>query len=152
MRKGLICILFIMSCCQLLAAERSNIVLFYADDLGYGDLSCYGATKLKTPNIDRLADEGRMFTDAHTVSSVCTPSRYGLLTGEYPFRKGIYGPAVVTTRLLIDTRKLTIASLLKKSGYDTACIGKWHLGFGTVETDYAKPLRPGPLELGFDYY
>ena len=152
MRKILTCILLIMSCGQLFSAEKPNIVLIYADDLGYGDLSCYGATKLKTPNIDRLANEGRMFTDAHTVSSVCTPSRYSLLTGEYAFRKGIYGPTSVTTKLLIDTSKLTIASLLKKSGYDTSCFGKWHLGFGKDEADFAKPLRPGPLELGFDHY
>ncbi|MDF7799612.1 sulfatase-like hydrolase/transferase [Pontiellaceae bacterium B1224] len=138
------------------AAETPNVVLIFADDLGYGDLSCYGATKVQTPNIDKLATEGRRFTDAHSASAVCTPSRYGLLTGEYPFRgndgKGIWGPCGHFQSLLIDTNKLTLGQLFKNKGYATAAIGKWHLGFGTGKTDWNKPLRPGPLELGFDYY
>ena len=129
-----------------------NIVLIYADDLGYGDVGCYGATKVQTPNIDRLAKEGRRFTDAHSASAVCTPSRYGLLTGEYPMRAGLWGPCLSTSKLLLDTHKLTIASLLKQKGYATSCFGKWHLGFGNSEADYAKPLRPGPQDVGFDYY
>lgn len=132
--------------------DRPNVVLIFADDLGYGDLGCYGATKVKTPNIDRMAKEGRKFTDAHSASAVCTPSRYGLLTGEYPMRKGIWGPCSHTQSLLIDPNKLTLGSLFKNKGYTTAAIGKWHLGFGTKATDWNKPLRPGPLELGFDYY
>ncbi|NBQ01863.1 MAG: hypothetical protein EBU27_01295 [Opitutae bacterium] len=107
-----------------------NIVLIYADDLGYGDLSCYGASKVSTPNIDRLAKEGRLFTDGHSTSAVCTPSRYALLTGEYPFRINNYSPVFCEDRLLIDPKKTTIASLLKRKGYRTACVGKWHLGFG----------------------
>jgi arylsulfatase A-like enzyme len=138
------------------APELPNVVLVFADDLGYGDLGCYGATKVKTPNIDKLATEGRLFTDAHSASAVCTPSRYGLLTGEYPLRgnggKGIWGPCSHLQPLLIDTNKLTLAQLFKNKGYSTAAIGKWHLGFGTGKTDWNKPLRPGPLELGFDYY
>lgn len=133
-----------------------NVVLIFADDLGYGDLSCYGASKLKTPNIDKLAAEGRKFTDAHSASAVCTPSRYGLLTGEYPFRAnngaGIWGPAPVTSPLLIDTEQLTIADVFKASGYDTAAFGKWHLGFGKGKNTWDQPLRPGPQDLGFDYY
>ena len=133
-----------------------NVVLIFADDLGYGDLGCYGATKLKTPNIDKLAAEGRRFTDAHSSSAVCTPSRYGLLTGEYPFRanggKGIWGPAPVTSPLLIPTETVTIADIFKKSGYDTAVFGKWHLGFGEGANKWKEPLRPGPQDLGFDYY
>ena len=129
-----------------------NVVLVFADDLGYGDLGCYGATKVKTPNIDRLATEGRRFTDAHSASAVCTPSRYALLTGEYPFRKGIWGPCSHRQPLLIDTNKLTLARMFKNAGYATSCFGKWHLGFGTGPTDWAKPLKPGPLEVGFDYY
>ncbi|MEP4079447.1 sulfatase family protein [Haloferula sp.] len=133
-----------------------NVVLIFADDLGYGDLGCYGATKLKTPHIDKLAAEGRRFTDAHSASAVCTPSRYGLLTGEYPFRgnggKGLWGPAPITSPLLIDTETLTIADVFKKSGYDTAAFGKWHLGFGKGSNDWQVPLRPGPQDLGFDYY
>ncbi len=137
----------------LVAAEKApNVVLIYADDLGYGDLSCYGATKVQTPNIDKLANEGRRFTDAHSPSAVCTPSRYGLLTGEYPFRKDLWGPCGHEQSLLIDTEKLTLSQLFKDKGYATAVVGKWHLGFGEGKTDWNKPLRPGPLELGFDYY
>lgn len=133
-----------------------NVVLIFVDDLGYGDLGCYGATKVQTPNIDRLAAEGRRFTDAHSVSAVCTPSRYALLTGQYPFRanegKGVWGPAPVTSPLIVDTDKTTIADVFKSSGYDTAAFGKWHLGFGEEKNDWQEPLRPGPQDLGFDYY
>jgi len=131
-----------------------NVILIYADDLGYGDLGCYGATKLNTPNINRLASEGRKFTDAHSASAVCTPSRYALITGEYPLRHGnLYNPVFLKNKLVIDTKKETLASLLKKAGYATACIGKWHLGFGTTEpVNWNEPLMPGPNELGFDYY
>ncbi|MBN1908891.1 MAG: sulfatase-like hydrolase/transferase [Pirellulales bacterium] len=136
--------------------QRPNIVLIFADDLGYGDVGCYGATKVQTPNIDRLASQGRRFTDAHAASAVCTPSRYALLTGQYPFRrgkKGVWGPIFMKTPLIIDTQRLTVARLLQDAGYTTACIGKWHLGFGTDSPiDWNKPLKPGPLELGFDYY
>ncbi|MFT5471389.1 MAG: arylsulfatase A [Verrucomicrobiales bacterium] len=142
---------------SVLAGEQHpNVVLIFADDLGYGDLGCYGATKLKTPNIDKLAADGRRFTDAHSSSAVCTPSRYGLLTGEYPFRanggKGLWGPAPITSPLLIDKETPTIADVFKKSGYDTAVFGKWHLGFGEGKNDWKEPLRPGPLDLGFDHY
>lgn len=134
------------------AEQPPNIVLIFADDLGYGDLGCQGATKVQTPNIDKLAAEGRRFTDAHSSSAVCTPSRYGLLTGEYPMRAGLWGPCPPTSKLLIDPGKLTIAKVLKNRGYATAAFGKWHLGFGKEKADYSKPLRPGPLELGFDHY
>jgi arylsulfatase A-like enzyme len=129
-----------------------NIVLINADDLGYGDLGCYGATKVQTPNIDRLAAEGRRFTDAHTASAVCSPSRYALLTGVYPHRINLFGPQMIRAGLVIDTKQQTIASLLKDAGYDTACIGKWHLGFGKKTPDWNGDLKPGPLEVGFDYY
>jgi arylsulfatase A-like enzyme len=135
------------------SSEYPNIVLIYADDLGYGDLGCYGATKLKTPNIDNLAKEGRLFTDAHSTSAVCTPSRYALLTGEYPFRINNYGPVFCQDKLIIDTEQTTIASLLMSAGYATACVGKWHLGFGTKRRpDWNQNLKPGPLEVGFDYF
>lgn len=137
------------------AAERSqpNIVLIFADDLGYGDVGCYGATKVQTPNIDRLAKEGRRFTDAHSASAVCTPSRYALLTGEYPFRKNLWGPVMNPSPLVVDVTKPTVASVLKKQGYHTACFGKWHLGFGTEpKPDWNEDLKPGPLECGFDHY
>ncbi|MDP7131834.1 MAG: sulfatase-like hydrolase/transferase, partial [Planctomycetota bacterium] len=140
-------------CCTIVAEEQlPNVVFIFADDLGYGDLSCYGATKVRTPHIDRLAAEGRKFTDAHSASAVCTPSRYALLTGEYPHRRGIWGPCSHRAPLLIDTNKLTLARLFKNKGYATSCFGKWHLGFGKGPTDWNKPLRPGPLELGFDHY
>jgi arylsulfatase A-like enzyme len=133
-----------------------NIVLILADDLGYGDVGCYGATKVQTPNIDKLAKEGRRFTDAHSASAVCTPSRYALLTGEYPIRangsQGVWGPCGPESKLLIDTEKVTIAKLLKNKGYDTSCFGKWHLGFGTGGVDWSESLRPGPQDVGFDYY
>jgi len=140
----------------LIAQEKPNIILINADDLGYGDLGCYGATKVKTPNIDKLASEGKIFTDAHSASAVCTPSRYALLTGQYPSRankgKGVWGPASLTSKLLIEPSQLTIANVLKNKGYSTAVIGKWHLGFGKEKTNWEVPLRPGPQDLGFDYY
>ncbi len=136
--------------------SHPNVVLIFADDLGYGDLGCYGATKVRTPNIDMLAAEGRKFTDAHSASAVCTPSRYGLLTGEYPFRanggKGLWGPAQISSHLLIPTETQTIADVLKSANYDTAAFGKWHLGFKEGKNDWQEPLRPGPQDLGFDYY
>ena len=138
------------------APPPPNVVLIFADDLGYGDLGCYGATKVKTPHIDRLAAEGRKFTDAHSSSAVCTPSRYGLLTGQYPFRadgrKGLWGPAPVTSALVLAPETLTVADVFKRRGYDTAVVGKWHLGFGQGTNNWKQPLRPGPQDLGFDYY
>ena len=139
------------------AGERPpNVVLIFADDLGYGDLSCYGATKVRTPNIDSLAAEGRRFTDAHSASAVCTPSRYGLLTGRYPARanggKGVWGPAPVVSPLLIDPDMLTMGKVFQNKGYATACFGKWHLGFKEGKNDWQVPLRPGPQDVGFDHY
>jgi arylsulfatase A-like enzyme len=135
-----------------------NIVVILADDVGYGDLSCYGATKIKTPNLDRLAGQGMRFTDAHAPSSVCTPTRYGLLTGRYCWRTKLHPEKRGSTLnpdepLLIDTQRMTLASLLKGRGYRTAAIGKWHLGYGNApKVDWNRPLSPGPLELGFDYH
>ena len=150
-------LVFLLVVCSFAnAAEQPpNVVLIFADDLGYGDLGCYGATKLKTPNIDQIAREGRRFTDAHSASAVCTPSRYGLLTGEYPLRahggRGAWGPLPIPSGLIIDTETLTIGKALQNKGYATACIGKWHLGFKNGN-DWQVPLRPGPQDVGFDYY
>ncbi|QGY43675.1 sulfatase-like hydrolase/transferase [Maribellus comscasis] len=150
-------IIFGISTAGIAQKQQPNVVIIFTDDVGYGDIGCYGATKIKTPNIDRLAKEGRMFTDAHSASAVCTPSRYALITGSYPFRankgEGVWGPLRRNNKLIIDTDNFTIAKLMKKNGYATACIGKWHLGFGEESpTDWNKPLIPGPLQLGFDYY
>ena len=133
-------------------AQKPNIVMIYADDLGYGDLSCYGATKLQTPHIDQLAKEGRLFTDAHSASAVCSPSRYGKMTGRYPHRKNFWGPCLNNTSLTIDVSRETISSLMKKAGYQNAFFGKWHLGFGEDAPDWNGELKPGPIELGFDYF
>lgn len=124
--------------------KRPNIVVILADDLGYGDVGCYGATKIRTPNIDRLALEGMMFTDAHTAASVCSPSRYGLMTGRSPWRLHQKGNGYK-----LEPGRTTLASLVKAEGYRSAAIGKWHLGYGP---DWEKPLSPGPLEAGFDYH
>ena len=135
------------------APAKPNIVLILADDLGYGDLSCQGATKLKTPNIDRLAKEGVRLTDAHTPAGVCCPTRYGVLTGRYPWRRSQVCWASPGAALLIEAGRMTTASLLKQAGYTTGIVGKWHLGFGTIEkrVDWNGELKPGPMEVGFDY-
>jgi len=143
-------------------ATQPNILVILADDLGYGDLGCYGATKVKTPNIDRLAREGMRFTAAHSPASVCTPSRYNLMTGRYCWRTWAgHGTIWANDPLLIEETRTTVASLLKSAGYFTGCIGKWHLGFGKPGTpgwddmlgpDFNGELRPGPLEVGFDYF
>ncbi len=144
------------------AAETPrNIVLILADDLGYGDLSAYGAMQYETPNIDRLAKEGRLFTDAHSPHPVCTPTRYGLMTGRYSWRTWA-GTANVWSDdpLLIEEGRYTLPMLLKASGYKTGIVGKWHLGYGRPDgenwteagIDYNGKIAPGPLEVGFDYY
>jgi len=137
---------------NLISAPPPNVVVIFADDVGYGDTSCYGATKVRTPNIDRLASEGRRFTDAHAASAVCTPSRYCLLTGEYAFRGEHWAPVFLKVGLIVDPEQTTVADVMKRSGYNTACIGKWHLGFGEETPNWNGALKPGPLELGFDYY
>ncbi|HEX3726893.1 MAG TPA: arylsulfatase [Pirellulales bacterium] len=135
------------------AARRPNIVVVLADDLGYGDPQCYNReSKIPTPRIDRLASEGMRFTDAHTPTSVCTPTRYGLLTGRYAWRTRLKsGVLNGYSRALIEPGRLTLASLVKQHGYQTACIGKWHLGLGNHEpADFGQVLDPGPNSVGFD--
>ena len=133
------------------AAEtnKPNIVLIVADDLGYGDVGCYGATKIMTPRVDRFATEGVRFTDAHAVAAVCNPSRYSILSGTYLWhakRKNDYS-------LYFHDGQVTLPSLLKSAGYRTAAIGKWHNGFGrNGDPDWNGELKPGPLEIGFDYF
>jgi len=137
------------------AGKKPNIVIILADDFGFGSLNCNGADPklIRTPNLDRIAREGVRFTDANTPSSVCSPSRYALLTGRYCWRTSLkYEVLPTNAPLHIETTRLTISSLLKGEGYNTAAIGKWHLGYGTGKTDFTKELKPGPLELGFDYH
>jgi len=136
--------------CVLAGAEKPNIVLIYADDIGYGDLSCYGAKNVSTPNLDRLAREGLRFTDAHSPSATCTPSRYALLTGEYAFRQKGTGVARGDASLIITPGRATLATILKQAGYKTGVVGKWHLGLGNPGMSWNGPIGPGPKELGFD--
>lgn len=131
-----------------------NIIVVLADDLGYHDISCQGATKLHTPGIDRLAKEGIRLTDAHSASGGCCPSRYALMTGRYPWRRSSQTWVFPGGPLLIEPGRMTIASLVKQAGYTTGLVGKWHLGMGTREkpVKLQDELRPGPLEMGFDYF
>jgi arylsulfatase A-like enzyme len=135
---------------------KPNIIVFLADDVGPGDAGVYGATKIKTPNIDRLAASGVRFDNAYASAAVCTPTRYSLLTGQYSWRrdaKGVNkGVANGNSPLLIPTEMTTVQGLLREHGYRTAAIGKWHLGFGETQPDYNGELRPGPLEIGFDEF
>ncbi len=137
-------------------AERPNVVLIYADDLGYGDLSCYGGEgRISTPNIDRLAAEGCRFTQAYTAASVCSPARYSLLTGRYPWRTWLKSGVVGNTPALIDPETFTLGDLFKSAGYKTAAIGKWHIGFGDrgqKDLDWNAEIPKGPREVGFDYF
>lgn len=136
-------------------AEKPNIVFILADDFGYTSLNSYGADKklVRTPHIDKLADEGMRFTNASTPASICTPTRYGFLTGQYPWRSRLkFGVTNPVDELLPDTERVTIADWLKERGYNTAAIGKWHLGYGKEPLDYTKTMSPGPLDLGFDYH
>jgi len=155
---GCICLL---SCCNTKKADKSNpnIIYILADDLGYGDVSCFNPrSKIKTTHIDRLASEGMIFTDAHSGSSVCTPTRYGILTGRYSWRSTLKeGVTWTNDPHIIPSSRLTVASMLKENNYNTACIGKWHLGFdwqvdslGNMIWD--KPIANGPTSLGFDYF
>ncbi len=172
-----LCFIVVIHC---YAQQKPNIIFILADDMGYGDVSCLNKnSKILTPNIDKLAAQGKIFTDAHSASAVCTPTRYGILTGRYPWRSklkagvlGLYDPP------LIEKDRLTVGQLLKGKGYSTACIGKWHLGWdwpmknGAMfkdslykghnseevrwklekEIDFTAQIQNGPISKGFDYY
>jgi arylsulfatase A-like enzyme len=145
-------IVFAFANCQPVKKNSTppNIIVIYIDDLGYGDVSCYGATRVQTPNVDRLVKSGLRFTDAHCTAATCTPSRFSLLTGMYAFRNNaaiLPGDAP----LLIPQGIETLPAALQKRGYATAVVGKWHLGLGIGAIDWNKPISPGPLETGFDY-
>lgn len=151
-RKSGLILLLVLAGSSLLAQQRPNIVLIYADDLGYGDLSCYGARRLRTPHLDHLAARGLRFTNAHATSATCTPSRFSLLTGRYAWRRQGTGIAPGDAALLIPTNMLTMPRLLQQAGYVTGVVGKWHLGLGPQGgPDWNGEIRPGPLEIGFNY-
>ena len=134
--------------------QKPNVIIIYADDLGYGDLSCYGAHRVETPNVDRLADQGIRFTNTHAVASTSTPSRYSLLTGEYAWRRPDTGVAAGNAGMIIRPTQFTMADMFSHAGYATAAIGKWHLGLGdkTGTQDWNAPLAASPADLGFDYH
>ena len=142
----------LLTASTLLAAEKPNVVIIYGDDVGYADVGAYGSKLIPTPNIDRLAGEGLMFTDGHCSAATCTPSRFSMLTGIHGFRHGVRvlapnAPSKITPDMF------TLPQLFKKAGYHTAVVGKWHLGIGDGKTpvDWNGDVKPGPLEVGFDY-
>lgn len=132
--------------------QKPNVIYIFADDLGIGDLSCYGATKVSTPNIDCLAGQGVQFTNAYATSATSTPSRFGLLTGMYPWRQANTGIAPGNSELIIDTTCVTLADMMKEAGYATGVVGKWHLGLGPKGgTDFNGQISPNTQSIGFDY-
>jgi arylsulfatase A-like enzyme len=133
-------------------SKRPNVIYIYADDLGYGDLTSYSKTGIHTPNLDRLAASGIRFTNGHSTSATCTPSRYAFMTGQYPWRKKGTSILPGDAALIIPTNKTTLPNLFKRAGYHTAIVGKWHLGLGeAVAKDWNNDIKPGPNEVGFDY-
>ena len=143
------CAFFFINCVSVIAAEKPNIILMVADDLGYADLGCYGAQKIATPCIDSIATDGVRFTDAHSFSGICMPSRYAILSGRYPFRMS----RSMDYACNFDAGQVLLPGVMKSAGYRTAALGKWHNGFGMkTEVDWNAELKPGPLEFGFDSY
>src|SRR5689334_3977094 len=156
MKKIFLCFIAItITAIAARAAEKPNLIVILADDFGWGSVGCYGAKGVETPHLDRLAKEGRRFTHAYAPGSVCSPTRYALMTGRYYWRTSVKDGEVLpgNSPLHIETDRLTLASLCKSLGYRTAAFGKWHLGLGTQKpTDWSGTLKPGPLEVGFDTF
>lgn len=134
-------------------ASPPNVIIIYADDIGYGDLSCYGEKTIHTPNVDKLAESGIRFTDAHAVAATSTPSRYSLLTGQYSWRRNDTGVATGDAGMIIRPEQRTIADIFNESGYRTGVVGKWHLGLGDTQgsQDWNGFITPGPSDIGFEY-
>ena len=151
----ILCSMLVASSLQIINAQqtkRPNIIFILADDIGYSDFGCYGASKIKTPTIDQLAQDGVRFVNAYAPASTSSPSRYALLTGEYAWRKNV-GILPADAPLSIDTKKMTLPAFLKKNGYQTALVGKWHLGLGEqgIPVNFNSKIKKGPLAIGFDY-
>lgn len=138
---------------QNVKTQVPNVIFIYADDLGYGDLECYGATRVQTPNVNRLANEGIRFTNAHATAATSTPSRYSMLTGEYAWRRPGTDIAAGNAGMIVRPEQYTLADMFKNAGYTTAALGKWHLGLGDKagEQDWNAPLPMALGDLGFDY-
>ena len=133
-------------------SKTPNVVLIYIDDLGYGDVGCYGSNTIRTPNIDNLASTGMLFTNGHCSSASCTPSRFSMLTGGYAFRKKGTGIARGDAAMIINPETRTLADLFQEAGYKTGVVGKWHLGLGPDGgPDWNGYITPGPQDIGFDY-
>ena len=152
MKKIISLAISLLAALSINAQQKPNVIFILTDDLGYGDLSCYGATKLNTPNLDKLAKQGIQFSNAHATSATCTPSRYAIMTGQYPWRKSGTEILPGDAALIIPTDKPTLPKVFKQAGYNTGIVGKWHLGIGdAVEKNWNGELKPGPNETGFDY-
>lgn len=151
--KNLVSTLFTLLVAQIaFSQQKPNVIYIYADDLGYGDVSYNGATKLKTPNIDQLAHQGIIFSNGHTTSATCTPSRYALMTGRYPWRQEGTGILTGDAALIIPTNKTTLPFVFQQAGYNTGIVGKWHLGLGeTIQKNWNATIKPGPNEVGFNF-
>lgn len=132
-------------------ANQPNVIIVYMDDLGYGDLSSYGATEIQTPNMDKIVNGGVKFTNGYATSATCSPSRYALLTGRYPWRNENAKILPGTAPMLIDTNQITLPKVFKNAGYSTGIVGKWHLGLADGNMDWNQEISPGPNEVGFDY-
>ena len=131
--------------------KQPNIILIVADDLGYGDLSCYGAHRIQTPGMDRIANEGIRFTQGFCTAATSTPSRYSVMTGKYPWSNVDAKILPGNAALIIDTQKITLPKLMKQAGYTTGSVGKWHIGLGNGHVDWNKEVHPGAAEIGYDY-
>ncbi len=148
----IILIFYVLLPCSLLSQDKPNVIIIYTDDVGYGDLSCYGATKVITKQTDKLAKEGLRFTQAHSPAATCTPSRYAVLTGEYSWRRKGTGVAPGDAPMIISPERYTLADMFKSGGYATGVIGKWHLGLGAKgQQDWNGLMTPGLRDIGFDY-